>query len=69
MVCRAVTAHIYFTTDPHRDAWKALGSISKEEAMMHYILLVNKLDPDWKNEDALQSSEPEPITVRYDSVV
>jgi len=32
--------------------------------MMHYILLVNKLDPDWKNEDSLQSSDPEPIAVR-----
>ena len=39
----------------HRDAWKALGNISREEAMMHYVLLVNKLDPNWKDETSLQS--------------
>lgn len=39
----------------HRDAWKALGNISREEAMMHYVLLVNKLDPSWKDETSLQS--------------
>lgn len=37
------------------DAWKALGNISREEAMMHYVLLVNKLDPSWKDETSLQS--------------
>lgn len=40
----------------HRDAWKALGNISKEEAMMHYVLLVNKLDPSWKDETSLTQS-------------
>ena len=43
----------------YRDAWKALGSISKEEAMMHYVLLVNKLDPTWKDETSLQSTMAE----------
>jgi len=40
--------------------------------MMHYVLLVNKLDPEWKNEASLQSSEstdPEPAAVRLCSVV
>jgi len=41
----------------YRDAWKALGNISKEEAMMHYVLLVNKLDPAWKDEASLQSTK------------
>lgn len=51
----------------YRDAWKALGNISKEEAMMHYVLLVNKLDPTWKDETSLQStieSDADIATVR-----
>lgn len=53
--CVSICVLVFF----HRDAWKALGNVSKEEAMMHYVLLVNKLDPSWKNETSLQSTTAE----------
>ena len=32
----------------HRDAWKRLGDVPKEEAMQQYIGLVSSVDPDWQ---------------------
>jgi hypothetical protein len=38
-----------------RDAWAALGKMSKEEAMARYVALVCAIDPEWnaaqRNED------------------
>lgn len=37
-----------------RDAWAALGKMSKEEAMARYVALVCAIDPEW---NAAQRSE------------